>query len=229
MRSQSLRTRRTTLIGLLTVVVLAVVVSLTAASPALAITADDCATARSWGYTQTDVEIAHDAALTADGVLEAIPQDSLSSAARVAAVAVWAVPQGVYRGFEHIYNIASACDDSDHQQLVKDNLDAKVSTRASQASLDDQADLDLRLKIEENLGGNTPIALFELPASQGGYIQLARTIVDETITKMLAAGEKVRNAPVSLAKADTLIAAQRYKAAYEKLMAAYRDASRLTT
>jgi hypothetical protein len=225
MGSHLVTTRRTMLVGLLAVGALAVVVSLTAAAPADAITADDCAAARSWGYTQTDVEIAHDAALTADGILEAIPQDSLSSAARAAAVAVWAVPQGVYRGFEHLYNIASACDDNDHQQLVKDNLDAKVSTRASQASLDDQGALDLRLKIEANLGGTIPIALFELPASQGGYIQLARDIVAETITKMQAVGEKVRNAPLALAKADSFIAAHRYKDAYQKLMDAYRDAS----
>jgi hypothetical protein len=99
------------------------------------ITADDCATARAAGYTQTDVEIAADVGLAADAILEAIPQDALSSIARAIAVGVWAIPQGVLRGFEHLYNIASACDDADHQALVTLNLDAKVSTRATQSSL----------------------------------------------------------------------------------------------
>jgi hypothetical protein len=50
-------------------------------------------------------------------------------------VAVWAVPQGLLRGFEHLYNIASACDDADHQALVTENLDVKVSSRADQTSV----------------------------------------------------------------------------------------------
>ena len=94
------------------------------------ITPDDCATNRAAGITQTDVEIA------ADAVLEAVPNDLLSEIARAVAVALWAIPQGTLRGFEHQYNIASACDDADHQALVQQNLDVKVSTRATQSSLD---------------------------------------------------------------------------------------------
>ena len=100
------------------------------------ITPDDCATARAAGITQTDVEIAADVALAADAILEAVPNDLLSEIVRAIAVGIWAIPQGVLRGFEHQYNIASACDDADHQALVQQNLDVKVSTRATQASLD---------------------------------------------------------------------------------------------
>jgi hypothetical protein len=248
MRFLSVTNRRTRSVGLLTMVVLVVVLALTAAAPASAITADDCATARGFGYTQTDVEIAHDAALIADGVLEAVPTDAISTPARLTAVGIWAIPQGVYRGFEHTYNIAQACDDNDHQQLVKDNLDVKVSTRATQTSVNslqttsnsiqsnvnagntvlaDHVALDLRLKIEENLGGENPIALFELPASKGGYIEMARTIVNDIITKMQATNQQIRNAPQHLAKADTYIAAKKYKLAYQTLMDAYRDCSRV--
>ena len=99
------------------------------------ITPDDCPTARAAGITQTDVEIAADVALAADAVLEAIPNDLLSEVVRAIAVGVWAIPQGVLRGFEHQYNIASACDDADHQALVQQNLDATVSSRATQSSL----------------------------------------------------------------------------------------------
>lgn len=51
-------------------------------------------------------------------------------------MAIWAIPQAALRGLEHEYNIASACDDPDHQALVQQNLDVKVSTRATQSSLD---------------------------------------------------------------------------------------------
>jgi hypothetical protein len=107
-----------------------------ASGRSVAITPNDCATARAAGYTQTDVEIAADAALAADVVLEAVPDDVLSLPVRLVAVALWAIPQGVLRGFEHLYNIASACDDEDHQALVQQNLDVKVSTRATQTSVD---------------------------------------------------------------------------------------------
>ena len=144
MRFLSVTNRRTRSVGLLTMVVLVVVLALTAAAPASAITADDCATARGFGYTQTDVEIAHDAALIADGVLEAVPTDAISTPAHLTAVGIWAIPQGVYRGFEHTYNIAQACDDNDHQQLVKDNLvgtpdttPAAIKEEAEKASLKD--------------------------------------------------------------------------------------------
>ena len=161
---------------------------------------------------------------------------------RAIAVAAWAIPQGVQRGFEHLYNIANACDDADHQALVSQNLDVKVSSRATQTGLDSltvtvqngvttivnsfanvltaistlKTDVDtgfsavttqitnvqtsvntananivtltgnvaannalnIRLHIEEDLAnpGNHPIALFELPAAQGGYLELARSI-----------------------------------------------------
>jgi hypothetical protein len=261
------------------------------------ITPDDCATARAAGITQTDVEIAADVALAADVVLEAVPDDVLSLPVRIIAVVVWAIPQGVLRGFEHQYDIASACDDADHQALVQQNLDVKVSTRATQSSLDslttnfnalstlinarldvavstratqasltafnneftanatvvntkldsisssvtsanqkldaltitvgDQGKLDLRLKIEEDLSqpGNHPIALFEVPAAGGGYLNLTRDIVADTIAKMQAAGQSVGNAQAFLAAGDAAVVAHDYKTAYADYGKAYRDAA----
>lgn len=275
------------------------------------ITPDDCATARAAGITATDVEIAADAAFAADAILEAVPTDLLSEAVRIAAVIVWAVPNTTLRGFEHLYNIASACDDADHQALVQQNLDVAVSTRATQSSLDsltnnfnsfnttfnaldtlignrldvavstrasqtsltafnnefttfhteftanaatvntkldtigsgvdtanqkldaltitvnDQGKLDLRLKIEEDLAspGNHPIALFEVPASGGGYLDLVRDIVADTIAKMQAAGQGVGNAQSFLAAGDAAVAAHDYKTAYADYGKAYRAAA----
>ena len=258
----------------------------------LLITPDDCATARAAGYTQTDVEIAADVALAADAILEAVPNDLLSEIARAVAVGLWAIPQGVLRGFEHLYNIASACDDADHQALVANNLDVKVSTRASQTSLDSlttsfnslstlindrldvkvstrssQASLDvfhneftanavvvntkldtittkvdslttivnnnqalnLRIAIETQLSlydtPTHPVALFEFPAAQGGYLELVRSIVNETITKMQAAGQSIGSAQTYLSLGDTAMAAHQYKLAYARFSSAYRAAS----
>lgn len=299
-----------------------------AAGKTALITPDDCATNRAAGITQTDVEIAADAALVADGVLEAIPNDLISEAVRAIAVVAWAIPQATLRGFEHQYNIASACDDADHQALVQQNLDVKVSTRATQSSLDsltttfnalstlvnnrldvavstrssqtsldglistvnslstlvsnrldvavstrasqtsltafnteftanatvvntkldsigtgvgnantkldaltvtvnDQGALDLRLKIEADLSvpGNHPIALFEVPASAGGYLGLVRTIVADTIAKMTASGQGAGNAQSFLDAGDAAVAAHDYKSAYADFGKAYRAAA----
>ena len=275
------------------------------------ITPDDCATARAAGITQTDVEIAADVALAADVVLEAVPDDVLSVVVRVVAVAIWAVPHGVLRGFEHQFDIASACDDADHQALVQQNLDVAVSTRATQSSLNsltnnfnsfntsfnaldtlinnrldvavstratqtslnafnnqfntfhnefttnaatvntkldsisssvstanqtldaltitvgDQGKLELRLRIEEDLAsaGNHPIALFEVPASGGGYLNLTRDIVADTIAKMQAAGQGVANAQSFLAAGDAAAAAHAFREAYADYGKAYRAAA----
>jgi len=280
-----------------------------------AITPDDCPTARAAGYTQTDVEIAADTALAADAVLEAVPQDLLSEVVRIAAVAIWAIPQGVLRGFEHLYDIAQACDDADQSALIAGNLDVKVSSRATQTSVDTVTtnlatavtninnsftsvqntlsslktdidnsfsavstqvtnvqnaltalktdidnsfsavttqisnvqtsvntantkidalnvtvvagnDLNLRLQIEEDLAkpGNHSIALFEVPNAQGGYLDLARTIVADIIQKMTAAGQSVGNGPSFLASGDQARAAGRFKDAYAAYSKAYQAA-----
>jgi hypothetical protein len=268
------------------------------------ITPDNCATARGFGYTQTDVEIAADAALAADAILEAVPSDLLSEVVRIAAVLIWAVPQGFLRGFEHSYNIASACDDADHQALVQQNLDVKVSTRATQSSLDslttnfnalstlinarldvavstratqtsvntlltnvnnlqtsvttfhneftanaivvntkldsantkldnlaitvsDQGALNLRIHIEDDLAdpGNHPLALFEVPEANGGYLDLVRSIVADTIAKMQATGQGVGNAQSFVAAGDAAVAAHDYKTAYADYGKAYRAAA----
>lgn len=270
----------------------------------LKITPDDCPTARAAGYTQTDVEIAADAALAADFILEVVPTDLISIPVRIAAVVIWAVPQGVLRGFEHLYNIASACDDADHQALVAQNLDVKVSTLATQTSVNtlitnlntlstlvnsrldvavstrasqtsvntlltnvnnlqdsvtvfhneftanaivvnnkldaantkldnlaitvsDQGALNLRIHIEDDLAdpGNHPLALFGVPEANGGYLNLTRSIVADTIAKMQATGQGVGNAQAFLAAGDAARAAGDYKGAYANYGKAYRAAA----
>jgi hypothetical protein len=86
------------------------------------ITANDCPTAVGAGLTQTDIEIATDAAFAADAVLQAVPNDLLSEAARAIAVGIWAVPQAVLRGFSHVYNIAQACQSDQFNAGVTSQL-----------------------------------------------------------------------------------------------------------
>jgi hypothetical protein len=283
------------------------------------ITPDDCPTARAAGFTQTDVEAAADASLAADAILEAIPQDTLDEVVRAVAVGLWAIPQGIQRAFEHLYNIANACDAADQQALITTNLDAKVSsrasvtdvnTRASQVSVDNLTtivqnaitnitssftsienaitalktdvdtsfvtvntalttlktdvdnsftavntaianvqtgvntantrlvtltanvaannDLNIRLHIEEDLAnpGNHPIALFELPAAQGGYLEVARSIVADIIAKMTTNGEGAGNGASFLASGDQSRAAGQFKAAYASYGKAYQAAAK---
>ena len=91
----------------------------------------------------------------------------------------------------------------------------------------DQGKLALRLQIEADLSepGNHPVALFEVPASGGGYLDLTREIVVDTIAKMQAAGQGVGNAQAHLAAGDAARAAQDYKDAYSDYGKAYRAAA----
>jgi len=95
------------------------------------ITSNDCPAAMSWGYTQTDIEIAADVALAADVVLEAIPQDVLGVAARIVAVALWAIPQGVLRGFEHLYNVAQVCQSDTFESGVNGQLSVIINNETA--------------------------------------------------------------------------------------------------
>jgi hypothetical protein len=249
--------------------------------------ADDCATARGFGYTQTDVEIATDVARAADVVLMAVPDDTLDVIPHVAATAVWAIPTLAQRGIEHSYNIAQNCDQGDHYALETLNLDAKVSSRATQSSLDAldthlttvntqvtsefsaldthvtnvdnhvateftaldthltnvdnhvaaqfsalttlvtaNNDLNIRMHIEEDLAaGNHPAGLFELPAAQGGYLELTRTIVVDIIQKTLATGQSVGKANSYLASGDQSRTAGKFKSAYALYGQSYRAAT----
>ena len=91
----------------------------------------------------------------------------------------------------------------------------------------DQGKLALRLQIEADLSepGNHPVALFEVPASGGGYLDLTREIVVDTIAKMQTAGQGVGNAQAHLAAGDAARAAQDYKDAYADYGKAYRAAA----
>jgi hypothetical protein len=113
-----------------------------------------------------------------------------------------------------------------------DGITSSVATANSKLdslaiTVGDQGALALRLQIEADLSepGNHPVALFEVPASGGGYLDLTRSIVADTIAKMQAAGQGVGNAQAFLAAGDAARAAQDYKGAYADYGKAYRAAA----
>ena len=93
--------------------------------------------------------------------------------------------------------------------------------------VNDQGKLALRMQIEADLSepGNHPVALFETPASAGGYLCVTRDIVVDTIAKMKASGQSVGGAEAFLASADAAVAAGDYKGAYTDYGKAYRAAA----
>ncbi len=90
--------------------------------------------------------------------------------------------------------------------------------------------LALRTKVEQNLARHGqqvhPLAIFVLPAAFGGHLELAREIVAESISNMMAAGQRVYFAEEQLAKGDDELAAGNYKKAYDYFGAAYLSATK---
>jgi len=84
--------------------------------------------------------------------------------------------------------------------------------------------LDVRLEIEHALSGSLSVGIFELPSSQGGFLETLRAIVSDAISKLLGAGQSVGGATKSLALGDTAYAAKQYKTAYYDYMTAYETA-----
>jgi len=104
------------------------------------------------------------------------------------------------------------------------NIDNSRTLIINNANLN--AGNNLRLLIEADLAtpdSSTPLGIFETPASKGGYLELVRTIVFETIKNLTGATAAQANA--TLASADSLIATGKYKAAYAALRKAYKSAA----
>jgi len=87
--------------------------------------------------------------------------------------------------------------------------------------------LSLRLAIEEVLiaSSGPSVALYALPASQGGYINMVRDIVTSTIVNEVAAGQAVNgDGQEDLAEGNDALAAGKYEQAFQLYAEAYRHA-----
>ena len=86
--------------------------------------------------------------------------------------------------------------------------------------------LSVRAEIEQTLADRSSpvVALFALPASQGGYLEVVRDTVALTIQNELSAGMTVGTAQTNLAQGNAALAAGQYQAAYLSYAASYLQA-----
>jgi hypothetical protein len=92
------------------------------------------------------------------------------------------------------------------------------------ANLGTFQDLQLRMEIEQNLDtnqGEAPIGLFQLPAAFGGYLEVVKSIVTETLAKEAAVGNPSPKAMIYLTQANAAFTAGTYKTAYGLYRKAY--------
>ena len=92
------------------------------------------------------------------------------------------------------------------------------------ANLSSFQDLQLRIKIEQNLalnGNVLPLGIFELPARYGGYLELVKSIVTDTLAKAAANGNSSAQALTYLNAANAAFTSGQYKSAYTLYAKAY--------
>jgi TolA-binding protein len=91
------------------------------------------------------------------------------------------------------------------------------------ANLGSLQTLQLRMEIEDNLDRNeeAPVALFQLPAAFGGYLEVVKSIVIDTLAKEAAVGNPSLKAMAYLAQANAAFTAGTYKTAYALYRKAY--------
>ncbi len=123
-----------------------------------------------------------------------------------------------------VKNTTTSLSTNVSSELTKLDTDILNQAAGTNTALTSLQTLDISLDIQRALEGGLSVGLFELPSSQGGYIQTLRTIVANAISGLTAAGQSVGTAAKSLAQGDTALAASQYKTAYQDYMAAYQAA-----
>ena len=110
-----------------------------------------------------------------------------------------------------------------------DNANTATIIANANANKNELRDLILRTQIEADLAmvdGSIVVALYALPTANGGYLDLVRTIVTETIAHTESAGGSTSNALAFLASADAAKAAGDFKGAYALYRKAYKAAQK---
>ena len=135
-----------------------------------------------------------------------------------------ALANGIASVDADVKNSTTATTTSISNQLTKLDTDVLNQAAATNAGITAFQTLDVSLEIQRALEGGLSVGLFELPSTQGGYIQTLRTIVANAISGLIAAGQNVGTAAKSLAQGDTALAASQYKTAYKDYLTAYQAA-----
>src|SRR3954471_6993779 len=94
-------------------------------------------------------------------------------------------------------------NDNANRTLIINNDNTNLATIISNANANknELRDLILRTQIEADLATESSavtVALYALPTAQGGYLDLVKAIVTDTLAKVQAAGGSVANAPAFL-------------------------------
>ena len=111
--------------------------------------------------------------------------------------------------------------------IVNANSNTATIVATTSAAKVELRDLILRTQIEADLASTSdsnPAALFETPTANGGYLNLVRTIVSQTIVNIQAAGGGTGQAQSLLAQGDTFKNAGDFKRAYVTYQQAYKSA-----
>ena len=113
--------------------------------------------------------------------------------------------------------------------ITNDNTNTATIITNANANKNELRDLILRSQIEADLAmvdGSAVAVLYEVPAAQGGYLDLVMTIVQQTIANVEAAGGGVGNAPAIFSAANAAKAAGDFKGAYALYRRAYKAAAK---
>lgn len=123
-----------------------------------------------------------------------------------------------------VINKSTAVDTDLNNHL--NSVDNDILTRDTQ--IDNEINtfqtLEVRMQIESNLAAGRIIGLFEIPSANGGYLETVRSIVNDTIGKLTAAGQTINGATKYLALGDTAYSSKQYKAAFANYLTAYTTA-----
>ena len=88
------------------------------------------------------------------------------------------------------------------------------------------SNLEFRLAVEQNLQNLTnPMAIFQAPELNGGYLENCRAIVADVITKMSSLGFNEAPATAALLQGDTYYSQGSYKLAFKSYQKAYGAAA----
>lgn len=123
-----------------------------------------------------------------------------------------------------VINKSTAVDTDLNNHL--NSVDNDVLTQATQTdnAISTFQTLEVRMQIESNLAAGRTIGLFEVPVADGGYLETVRSIVNDTIGKLTAAGQTINGATKYLALGDTAYGNKQYKTAYADYLTAYTTA-----
>lgn len=97
-----------------------------------AITEDNCANGLAAGITNTDISIAEAAVIAAEGVMEAIPSDTISLAARLVTITAFSAVKGTSLALQTLKAIADDCSGAAFEASIQQQLtDARNALTAT--------------------------------------------------------------------------------------------------